>query len=180
MRGIHRWLTAALSFALIAPAHAQYQDADNLMQAAGMALGGRETAFRMRAYCVQKLPAHAREIDGAMLAWLDRHGDLIDAAESVIGVVKLKKYLQLAGPMLDKGAEYLQGIAQEKGGELVCMNLVARWQTGESDLPRQSPKAAAFLKEYVATHPVSPEHTQRNDDESGCIKQQWNSGRGLD
>lgn len=159
---------------------AEYRDADNLSQAAGMAIGGYEIMLRMRAYCVQSLPEHERKVDRAALIWIDQHDDELKGAESLFGEKKVAEFVRLSAPMIEESVGAMQRIAEERGVELMCLNLAARWTSGESSLAKQSPKASKFLKDYLATHPLAKDRVYMKDDESGCRKQQWNAGKHLD
>jgi hypothetical protein len=169
-----------LLFATAEAGAGQYLDADNVSQAAGMVLAGRENMLRMRAFCAEQLPVHARIIDRAALVWIDKHEDELNGAESVMSAEKVSKFLQASAPMLDQFLAESKRVAREKGVESTCLNLAGGWQSDERSLAVQSPKASKFLKEYLKAHPLGEERLYQIGDETGCRQQQWNVGNGLD
>lgn len=177
-----RWICGLLLAATATVSSAQLKlfDAANLGEASGMVHASVSLNDAIRLHCAKAFPAAKAHLDHAYFVWLMANEDEIVVAEKIYGELESGKRAALENGAQAAAKALLDALQSGGRVEAACAQQIQTQRDGEQNVARRTPKASAFLKDYLAAHPRTAGETARLDFVRGCRKQSLNNGQDFD
>lgn len=130
--------------------------------------------------CGKDFPDYIVQFDAAYFEWRRANDDEISAAAKANAGLDAHQRAKLDN--MGNSAVKAMLDTLRAGGQLetYCTNSVLAMRNGDMAVAKRTPKASAFLKDYLAAHPRTPEETKRRDFLLGCEAQSLRKGMLLD
>jgi hypothetical protein len=158
---------------------AKYFDADNIGEAVSMMSVEMGFVEEARKYCGQNFPKAKRVIDYHALMWTSNNAPEVSAVASYRLGRDTTTLDSVRDAAVATGMTMLKGVALIDR-ESACGGFVQQLKQGERDVANRTPKASAFLREYLVAHPLPALETSKQDMYIGCIKGLFNRGTDYD
>lgn len=165
---------------VIASTQMKYLDADNLVQAGGMVFTDEVMRDSARVECSKDFSAYAAHFDAAHFEWQRANEDELSAAAKARATLRADERVVLENAARAAAKAMLEKLRTDGNLETYCVNQVQGMRSGDMATAKRTPKASAFLKEYLASHPLTEDEIAHRDFISGCEAQSLNKGVALD
>jgi len=165
---------------VVASAQVKYLDADTLGQAAGLVFTDSVMRETMRVECGKDFSAYAAHFDTAYFEWRRANEDELSAADKARATLSPDDRVVLENAARAGAKAMLVKLRADGNLETYCVNQVQSMRSGETATAKRTPKASAFLKQYLVSHPLTNDEVMHRDFISGCEAQSLNKGVSLD
>lgn len=165
---------------VVASAQVKYLDADNLGQAAGLVFTDSVMRDMARVECGKDFSAYAAHFDTAYFEWHRANEDELAASTKARAKFSAEDRAMVENAAKAGAKAMFDKLRADGHLETYCVNQVQSMRNGEMATAKRTPKASAFLKEYLASHPLTNDEVMHRDFISGCEAQSLNKGVSLD
>jgi len=154
-------------------------DAGDLEQAARL-LGYQSRLYEeLRVYCGKQFPDTKGQFDFQVMSWIDANQTELNGLQAYLLSADRKEFEQRIGSALGKSLAGLKNADTAEEYMAVCEGF-GQTLTGAPRIATVTPKAAGFLRAYLAEHPLPPLELQKAAARTVCLKKGMNQKIDLD
>lgn len=156
-----------------------YLDASSPQEAFSMIAIEIRVIDEQRKYCNREIPEKKRIFDSFAFQWKLKNKEEVGAIDVYLG----REDVTIFNRIVEEGLSAAMQLIVVVGAlnkDAMCTTFATDLKNGERDVSQRTPRASAFLKDYLQQHPLSERQQEMRDFTSGCIAGGINRGSDYD